>query len=256
MPTPLEYMLRYRSLNVEAPVNDPVSRTCRTFTCRVELRTYFMMNWTAGTEEFRDYTAVTSGGERTNEWYMTHREAIRTAAMGKGAPEHYERALEWAIRSGKILNPSQATVQQFCDEHLGIDCSGFVTNYLIAIGKKPDNHTTRRNTNARMYYNAPRAVNSSTDVCPGDLLVWMTEQNAVKTNPGHIAVVQTYTAASRVGGNMRVVEATGAAGATPKLLDSMYSVEQIIDRGRGVPVMILVVRRHGVSGSRVCVIRP
>jgi hypothetical protein len=54
---------------------------------------------------------------------------------------------------------------------------------------------------------------------------------------------------------MRVVEATGASGANPKLLDSMYSVERIIPKAGAVPVMILVVKRHGVSGSRVAVIR-
>ena len=43
--------------------------------------------------------------------------------------------------------------------------------------------------------------------------------------------------------------------ANPKLLDSMYSVEQIVAKGSGVPCMILVVKRHGVSGSRVAVIR-
>jgi hypothetical protein len=54
---------------------------------------------------------------------------------------------------------------------------------------------------------------------------------------------------------MRVVEATGASGANPKLLDSMYAVEQIIPKAGAVPCMILVVKRHGHSGSRVAVIR-
>jgi hypothetical protein len=54
---------------------------------------------------------------------------------------------------------------------------------------------------------------------------------------------------------MRVVEATGAPGANPKLLESMYVVERIISKGAGVPAMILVVRRHGSSGSRVAVVR-
>jgi hypothetical protein len=53
---------------------------------------------------------------------------------------------------------------------------------------------------------------------------------------------------------MRVVEATGASAANPKLLDSMYAVERIINRSGGHP-MILVVRRHGRSGSRVTVMR-
>ena len=70
-----------------------------------------------------------------------------------------------------------------------------------------------------------------------------------------MAVIQSYTAQSQAGGNMRVVEATGASGANPKLLESMYAVERIIPKGGAVPAMILVVRRHGVSGSRVAVIR-
>jgi hypothetical protein len=101
---------------------------------------------------------------------------------------------------------------------------------------------------------AANAINDPTEVKQGDLLVFM-RGNAVLTNPGHVAVVESYAAQCMVGGNMRAVEATGASGANPKLLDSMYLVEQIIPKGGAVPSMILVVTRHGVSGSRVCVIR-
>jgi hypothetical protein len=254
VPTPVEFMRQYRALKVKAVLDDPVTRTCREVTHQVELRKYFMMSWKDGTEEKKDYTAVTGGGSKTDQWFQTNKEAVRTAAMGKGAPRHYELALEWAVRSGKIAAPTQATIQTYCDEHLGIDCSGFVTNYLIANGKKPDTHDTRRNTSAASYYNPAKAVNDPTAVRPGDLLVWMTG-NAVKTDPGHVAVVESYVAQSRPGGNMRVVEATGAAGANPKLLDSMYTVEQIVDKKGAVPVMVLVVKRHGVSGSRVAVMR-
>jgi hypothetical protein len=54
---------------------------------------------------------------------------------------------------------------------------------------------------------------------------------------------------------MHVVEATGAGGANPKLLDSMYVVERIIPKGGAVPAMMLVVKRHAVSGSHVAVMR-
>ena len=104
------------------------------------------------------------------------------------------------------------------------------------------------------HFNVANAINDSNAVRQGDLLVWM-NGNAVKRNPGHIAVVESYVPQCMVGGNMRVVEATGAGAANPKLLDSMYSVEQIINKGKGVPAMILVVKRHGKSGSRVPVIR-
>ncbi len=254
MPTPLELMMQYRNLRVNVVIDDPVLKVCRNGTYLVQLRKYFMMDWTAGTEERLDYDAVTSGGSRNNAWFQTNRESIRSAAMGKGAPHNYELALEWAVRSKKIPTPTQATIQTYCDEHLGIDCSGFATNYLVACGKKSSSADTLRNTGASSYFNPVKAVNDALLVRQGDLLVWM-NGNSVKTNPGHVAVVESYLAQCAVGGNMRVVEATGASGAHPKLLDSMYTVEQIIPKGGAVPAMILVVRRHGVSGSRVAVIR-
>lgn len=256
MPTPLELLAQYRDLKVKAVFDDPAARVCREVTHRVQLRKYFMMNWTAGTEQRNDYNAVTGGGTRNDAWFQANKEAIRTAAMGKGSPAAYELALEWAVRSSKIATPTQPTIQAYADDHLGIDCSGFVTNYLIANALKPDTEEVRRNTGAESYYNPGRAVNDPTAVRRGDLLVWMTAGNAVLRGPGHIAVVESYTAQSRAGGNMRVVEATGAAGASPKLLDSMYRVDQIIPKGGAVPVMILVVFRHGAPGSRVAVIRP
>ena len=253
MPTPVEFMTRYRNLNVRVGIDDPVTRVCRTATHVVQLKKYFMMTWKDGTEEKADFKAVTRGSN-DDVWFQTNKERIRTAAMGKGAPEDYEAALEWAARSKKIPTVTQATLQKYLDEHLGIDCSGFVTNYLVAVGKKTYSAATVRNTGAVSYFNAARAVNDLSQVRPGDLLVWM-DGNSVKSNPGHVAVVQSYVPQSMVGGNMRVVEATGAAGANPKLLDSMYVVEQIIPKGGAVPTMILLVKRHGVSGSRVAVIR-
>jgi hypothetical protein len=245
-------MQRYRNIRVQAVIEDPVTRTSRIGAHIVQLRKYFMMNWTDGTDQRADYDAVTSGG-RHNEWYQQHREPIKTAAMGKGRPGDYALAMEWAVRSGKVPTVNQATLQNYFDEHLGIDCSGFVTNYLVANGKKSDSDSVLRNTSAASYYTAGTRVNDATQVRQGDLLVWMTG-NTVKTDPGHVAVVESYSAATVAGGNMRVVEATGAGGATPKLLDSMYAVEQIIPQAGAVP-MILVVRRHGVSGSRVVVVR-
>ncbi|MBN9660994.1 MAG: hypothetical protein J0H49_22575 [Acidobacteria bacterium] len=253
MPTPVEFMRQYRNLRVNVGVDDPVTRVCRNQVYIAQLRKYFMMDWNAGTEESRDYAEVTRGS-RDDAWFQANKERIRTAAMGKGAPQDYQLALEWAVRARKISTPNQTTIQTYCDDHLGIDCSGFATNYLCAVGKRSYSASVVRNTSAASYFSTAAAVNDASQVRQGDLLVWM-NGNSVKTNPGHIAVVESYVAQSRPGGNMCVVEATGAAGANPKLLDSMYTVEQIIPRGGAVPVMILVVKRHGVSGSRVAVIR-
>jgi hypothetical protein len=253
MPTPLEFMKQYRNLRVNVVIEDPVARVSRPETHVVQLKKYFMMDWADGTEERRDYNVVTRGS-KDDAWFQANKERIRTSAMGKGAPQDYQLALEWAVRSKKIPTTSQAALQTFCDEHLGIDCSGFTTNYLVACGKKTYSSVTVRNTSAASYYNPAAAINDPARVRAGDLLVWM-EGNSVKSNPGHVAVVESYVAQSRDGGNMRVVEATGASGANPKLLDSMYVVERIISKGGAVPSMILVVKRHGASGSRVTVMR-
>ena len=251
MPTPLQLLNEYRNLQV-GYVRD-TGQQCVEASATIKLRKYFMMNWTDGTEQRDDFNHVTRGS-RNNDWFQANKEKIKTAAMGKGSPEDYRLALEWAVVSGKIPGANPASIQTFCDERLGIDCSGFATNYLIANGKKGNSDQVKRNTNAASYYSASHAVNDPRTVRQGDLLVWMSG-NSVKRSPGHIAVVESYQPMSMTGGNMRVVESTGAGGANPKLLDSMYTVEQIIDKGGRVPCMILVVKRHGASGSRVSVMR-
>jgi len=262
---PQSLLGQYQRLTVNTGVSDDAAAAMtRQVQITVQLKTYFMMNWTAGTEQRNDYNAVTQGPGRSSRahasWFELNSQAIRTAAMGKGRPGDYCLALEWAVRSGQIANPTQHAVQTYCDQHLGIDCSGFATNYLCYAGRMAFSHQTLTGTGAASYYSVPKAINDPTAVRQGDLLVWM-DGNQVKRNPGHVAVVESYVAQSQAGGNMRVVEATGAGGANPKLLESMYAVEQIIPpaaRGSQPPgpeVMVLVVRRHGVSGSRVAVMR-
>jgi len=85
---------------------------------------------------------VVTRGSKSDAWFNKNKDRIRNAAMGKGAPQDYELALEWAVLSQKIKNVSQPTLQQYCNEHLGIDCSGFITNYLIACGKKAYSNNT------------------------------------------------------------------------------------------------------------------
>ena len=192
MPTPFEFMRQYRDLRVTTAVDDPQAQVCREVTYTVQLTKYFMMNWTPGSNQMRDYTLVTRGS-RSDPWFDQNRERIRNAGMGKGSPLGYTLALEWAVRSAKIPTVNQRTLQQYCDDHLGIDCSGFVTNYLIAVGKKAYSATTVRNTGAASYFNATKAINDPTAVRQGDILVWM-RGNAVMSGPGHVAVVESYRA--------------------------------------------------------------
>jgi hypothetical protein len=166
MLTPLRFLQQYRQITVSAPLDDETQRVCRVAQHRIQLRKYFMMNWTDGTEQRRDYNHTTRGS-RNNEWFQQNKERIRNAGMGKGAPQDYALAMEWAVRSGKVANPTAAALQQYMDDRLGIDCSGFVTNYLVAKGKKVYSANTVRNTGAASYYQVNRAVNDPLDVRQG-----------------------------------------------------------------------------------------
>ncbi|HEY5328840.1 MAG TPA: hypothetical protein VIJ79_03065 [Acidobacteriaceae bacterium] len=262
MPTPLEYMSQYRDISVD--IEDDMAMMCCHMSVR--LNSYFMMNWTTGSIPMNEYSAVTSaaGAGSHKAWFGLHSDDIRCAAMGKGKPEDYGLALEWAVYSKRVEN-SQPKIQTYFDRYMGIDCSGFVTNYLIANGKLKDRNTTRQNTGADFFFNLANAVNDPSDVRQGDLLVFM-DGNRVMENhkdgtggTGHVMVVESFSAQCSVEfpyGSMRVVESTAAKAANPKLSDSIYKVEKIVKKGGHVPCMILVNKRLSASGFHVSVMRP
>lgn len=104
LPIQLHVGDRYRHLKVNVVIEDPVARVSRVSTHLVQLRKYFMMDWTNGTEEKLDYNAVTRGS-KDDAWFQANKQRIRTAAMGKGAPQDYELALEWAVRHLVVRGP-------------------------------------------------------------------------------------------------------------------------------------------------------
>ncbi|TBW33718.1 CHAP domain-containing protein [Siculibacillus lacustris] len=195
MITPLQFMLRYRNIVVNIEAQDNLKRVTSVIPVTVSLNKYFMMNWAAGSSQATEFAAVTAGSPK-DAWFRQYKERIRTAAMGKGSPEDYGLALQWALYENHIQNPSQTTVQSYFDQNMGIDCSGFVTNYLIARGKKPDSQSVQRDTSAASYFSAAKAVNDPLHVRQGDLLVFM-KGNSVLTGPGHVAVVESYVPQSR-----------------------------------------------------------
>jgi hypothetical protein len=227
--------------------------------------------------------AESAQSAQLDEWYSRNQERIVNAAMGKGSPLDYQLALEWTVRSGKIKDSTREAIQRFADAHLGLECSGLVTNYLVAIGKRVYSPKLVRDTGAVSYYKPSRAVNDPWSIRRGDLLVWMKGNRPLQKPAGHIALVESYFPGSRVPwnpqvspaadgrqqldiykqarnpGNIRVVEASPAGGVNSMVLDSWYHVEQIIERHNRKlrnEVMQLRVKRHGRSGDHVSVFRP
>jgi hypothetical protein len=264
MPTPLEFREQYLNISVDIEVDDDAAMMCRVNRMKVRLNKYFMMNSHLGTSERTHFDAVSAGSNK-DIWFRLHKAHIRCAAMGKGAPDDYGLALEWAVHTGRIKYPSQPSIQRYFDLNMGIDCSGFATNYLIASGKLGDSIETRANTSAASYFNPAKAVNDPSDVRQGDLLVLMDGNRVMEKHTdgtggtGHVMVVESFSAQCSVEfpyGSMRVVESTAAKAANPKLSDSIYKVEKIVKKGGHVPCMILVNKRLGASGFHVSVMRP
>ena len=56
-------------------------------------------------------------------WYYA-----RKAFYGKGTPEEAQITLQLADRFGLLKG---GTMQAYCDKFLGLDCNGFVGNYLV-----------------------------------------------------------------------------------------------------------------------------
>jgi hypothetical protein len=56
-------------------------------------------------------------------WYYA-----RKPFFGKGSPEEAQITLQLADRFGLV---KEHNVQSYCDKYLGLDCSGFVGNYLV-----------------------------------------------------------------------------------------------------------------------------
>jgi hypothetical protein len=189
---------------------------------------------------------------------------------GKGSPEDCQIVLQLAVLFGRA---TKANLQSYCDDHLGLDCNGFVGNYLFrafngandwrsdpaenAIGPSALIDMIMRNSgvavatveemrSSRMYMLAE--VDSANKIMPG----------GPGNPPGHIVVTEPgrYMAQSFVfdsfgGLDLEMarqdayghpaywgVEATGGQG----LIQSWYVIKPLIQGTKNVPGVFRVFR--------------
>ena len=121
--------------------------------------------------------------------------------LGKGAPEHYQIALQLADHWGLAPNGLQA----YADSALGLDCNGFVGNYIWHAKKgKPwtnggfSDRTSGPNTLISSFFSSSTLVNRWEDIHTGNtyLLGMVNKANQIipggggVENAGHIMISQ------------------------------------------------------------------
>jgi hypothetical protein len=108
---------------------------------------------------------------------------IRRPFMGKGSPQDLKDALWLAHRYGFITNPARPrkgalTLRQYCRTYTGLDCNGFVGNYLAQ----------HHNTSIEVYGAVANRLTRVEQIQSGTSLVWVPPQGGKYP---HIAVVNS-----------------------------------------------------------------
>jgi hypothetical protein len=166
--------------------------------------------------------------------------SIARSFFAKGSPADYETTLRCALRYG---GTQADQLQQYADRRLGLDCSGFVNQYWIAIGvlNGYGNSKTIRQygqANRRRSAITPEAGNPQDPraIKPLDMLLW--------TDFGHIAIIDHIITTS-AGTQAIVVESTANNVIGPGLVHSTYRINSVNERNKKFNV------RRGNSNTNV-----
>ena len=122
--------------------------------------------------------------------------AFLRASMGKVSPDDCEHILSLAVESGAV---KEASLQDFADKALGLDCTGFVVAYFDAIGRID---IGKYSGGAGCHFLVDRAFKAvpkgstpliwdANEARTGDMIVWMTSKRIETRKPGHIALISS-----------------------------------------------------------------
>jgi hypothetical protein len=103
---------------------------------------------------------------------------LEAVHLGKGSPAANEVFIVLAARYG-FADPHR--LSEFTDKYMGLDCSGFVSNYLVQIGRLSRDAPTRRN--AKSFDDVANRRDRLDEVRAFDLMVW--------SDTNHVAIINT-----------------------------------------------------------------
>lgn len=259
--TPLEYEALYKNLKVE--FMDPATPAAT-----VSVHQY----WLAGVQPegqkvidaTRKLMATKALDVKVNGKVVTFAKydddlnrQLHLAFSGKGSPEDYQVVAQLAV----MVTPAVATnLQAYCDKNLGIDCNGFVGNYLWHLKNPwpamfpPDKKIKRGDApNADMtvdgFFDRGRGIGSLDKIQPAelnvlglvdgttfDLVPRVIKTGGSITENAHI-VISEPGKFSKAGSSLKlyVVESTGKSrvtGVTPGLTDNWCTITEFLVKGK------------------------
>lgn len=224
--TPVQYADRYHNLRV--PYLDPQSGLARSI--GVDIHIYSNNGLLSRRSNMREKNRLVrlvrselsrAGGLALIDVQRGHVIQIAHTFYAKGTPQECSVTLTHALRYG-VATP--LGVQHYCDRlaKIGLDCSGFVNNFFLEIG---------RISESRHISSYARGTQRSSfdEIQALDVLVWRESEGSASS---HIAVVDHVI---RNSNRMVVVE---SAGSKEGLVASEYTVLDVnrqvfhVDRGR------------------------
>jgi hypothetical protein len=133
---PNEYARLYRRIEIPCPDGTTVPVDVRKYRSALKDVTAKNLLWSQIGAEFHRSKSITVKVFTDGAWAdytFAHKgemaQHVVNPFCGKGSPETVQVVLQLAVR----LDPkkiTKANVQDYCDAHLGLDCNGFVGNYL------------------------------------------------------------------------------------------------------------------------------
>jgi hypothetical protein len=149
--TPLQYAKNYWEMQVPI-VDDTTEKVKEWVTVRVD--SYRLKADEAAMRDFMDkarprvdqkvgnrtvsesltvFVKTSQGKDETKTYAdkFTLADNAKDPFQGKGSPEDVQVTLQLAVRFGVIQPATKAAIQAYCDtDHLGLDCNGFIGNYI------------------------------------------------------------------------------------------------------------------------------
>ena len=266
MPTPSEYADRYRNLQVGFADGD----------VNVTIQRYHIGDADAEAEQLVQAVKehmhaelrkdpgftldlIVNGQAETASTYNEVKGHVVAPFWGKGSPEDCQIAAQLAVLTKRT---TKANLPRYCDQHMGIDCNGFVGNYFFHV-RNPSGQSWKAVAKDKVdlgptstmdqFVRAGQPVKDVSDINPANIHLFVEVDSALRVIPGgsggagHIVITEPnkYTPTSFVvnsfGGldlgyaakgayghpALWAVESTGPQGAIG-LKESWYAIKKSV----------------------------